>query len=378
MSSWEIRPQTRPPPSRAAGHDRPIRGRRRGGQRERRELVTAVRIIFFLSLCMAAAIAMLLLFPGLKEGTSQSELPLYLGTAGGLAVFAFAWWFVCGKSRAKTIVGCLVLALPFGLHLLLTALLILANIEGRRLPGRVTITDYRETPIQWPGFDGPVGLDVELELTHPKGTKGVIYAPEIRMSPALTIPRSVAFSTLTSGGGYFKDGYLEQPVGDLAILKSVLFQELYPERFANRRFEPGERTRLTYHLFPGTLETLVSEDKICLASESFGLPACAEAQAPETGCAPAARRRTVTNPILHDGAELHALWLVAGAYDMVADISPLLNDQLRNKSQLQGNPDIWAGIMRRLEPASLTRAGYRLCPPGRESHTAFRTCYCRP
>jgi hypothetical protein len=341
-------------------------------------MITAARIAFFLLLCLASAAGMFLLFPFLKEGSSQSELPLFLGAAGTLAVLAIAWWFVCGRSLGKTIVGCLVLALPFGLHLLQAALLVQADIEGRRLPDRIEITSYRESPILWPGFDGPVGLDIELEITHPDGTEGSIYAPEFRMGPPLAIPRDVAISTLTTGGGYFKDGYLDQPVGDLAILKSVLFQELYAERFANRRFEPGGLTRLTYHLYPGTLETLMSEDKFCLASTSFGLPACAEAQAPETGCAPVGRRRVVADPIFNSGSDLRTLWLVAGAYDMVADLSPLLNAQLQAKSHLQGDPGAWTGIMKRLEPASLKRAGYRLCPPGRDSHTAFRTCYCRP
>jgi hypothetical protein len=291
---------------------------------------------------------------------------------------AIAWWFVCGRSLGKTIVGCLVLTLPFGMHLRQAAMLILADIEGRRLPDRIAITSYQEEPIHWPGFDGPVGLDIELEIAHPEGTEGLIYAPELRMGPALAIPRNVAFSTLTTGGGYFKDRRLAQPVGDLAILKSVLFQELYAERFANRRFEPGGLTRLTYHLYPGTLETLMSQDKFCLSSTSFGLPACAEAQAPETGCAPKGRRQVVTDPIFHNGSDLQALWLVTGANDMVADVSPLLSAQLRAKSRLQGDPKTWTGIMKRLEPASLERAGYRLCPPGPDTHNASRTCYCRP
>jgi hypothetical protein len=341
-------------------------------------MITAVRVVFFVLLCLAATAALWLLFPFLKEGSSQSELPLFLSAAGILSVLAIAWWFVCGRSLGKTIVGCLVLALPFGLNLRQATLLIQADIEGRRLPDRIAITSYQETPIHWPGFDGPVGLDIELEITYPDGTDGLIKPPEIRMGPALAIPRHVASSTLTTGGGYFQDRRLDQPVGDLAILKSVLFQELYAERFAYRRFEPDGLTRLTYHLYPGTLETLMSEDKFCLASASFGLPACAEAQAPETGCAPTGRRRVVSDPIFHDGSDLQALWLVTGAHDMVADVSPLLSARIQASSLLQGDPDAWTGIMKRLEPASLERAGYRLCPPGQDSHNASRTCYCRP
>ena len=49
-------------------------------------MITAARIVFFLLLCLASAAGMLLLFPFLKEGSSQSELPLFLGAAGALAV----------------------------------------------------------------------------------------------------------------------------------------------------------------------------------------------------------------------------------------------------------------------------------------------------
>ena len=65
------------------------------------------------------------------------------------------------------------------------------------------------------------------------------------------------------------------------------------------------------------------------------------------------------------------------AADMVVDLGPVLTATLRGQSQLQGDPEAWTALQRRLEPAGLEAAGYSLCPAGEGSHTAFRTCYCR-
>jgi hypothetical protein len=62
---------------------------------------------------------------------------------------------------------------------------------------------------------------------------------------------------------------------------------------------------------------------------------------------------------------------------MVGDLSPQLTETLRRESGLQGAPERWSRMQKRLEPAGLGRAGYQLCPPGPKSHTAFRLCYCR-
>ena len=77
------------------------------------------------------------------------------------------------------------------------------------------------------------------------------------------------------------------------------------------------------------------------------------------------------------GSDLSALWLASGASDLTVDLSAQLTAALRTKSTLQSKPAEWTAMHRRLEPAGLTKAGYELCPPGEESHTRFRTCYCR-
>jgi hypothetical protein len=177
---------------------------------------------------------------------------------------------------------------------------------------------------------------------------------------------------------------VEEPVGDLALLKSVLFQRLYvndsfePKYKWNSGFDfaPVARTRLTFHLHPGTLDYLESPDRLCLSSRSFGLRVCETGEDPKQGCA-SPNWRPVTDPIYAVGNDLTALWMAAGAADMVVDLGPVLTATLRAQSRLQGDPEGWTAMQRRLEPAGLTAAGYELCPAGEGSHTAFRTCYCR-
>lgn len=133
---------------------------------------------------------------------------------------------------------------------------------------------------------------------------------------------------------------------------------------------------MTYYLLPGTVDYLPDPNRICLNNTSRGIRVCASDERPESGCTSPNRRR-VAGPVYADGLDLSALWMAAGGFDMVADLSSPLTAVLRAQSALQSGPDSWTAMHRRLEPAGLDRAGYRLCAGGTDSHTSFRTCYCR-
>jgi len=345
----------------------------------------ALRILVSAGLIAVAALAVLARLPGLKEGVSQEEVPALLAGAGLFVLLGGFWWLVCGRRLRPASLGWLVLALPTTLYLTEAGRLIAADWEGRRLAEAVRIENYEEAPILWPGFDGPVGLTVSFDLVHPEGVSALILPPEIRMGPALEVPRNKLNFTLTNGSGYFKDRYLAEPVGDLTLLKSVLFQRHYVNDSFDRdfekwisafRFAPGRRTHLTFHLHPGAIDYLAGPDRLCLSSQSFGQRVCGAGEEPSLGCARANWRR-VTDPIYVAGTDLTALWMAAGAADMVVDLGPVLTATLRAESLLQGAPAAWTAMQKRLEPASLAAAGYELCAPGEDSHTDFRTCYCR-
>ena len=88
----------------------------------------------------------------------------------------------------------------------------------------MTIENFRETPILWDGFDGPIGLTIELDLVHPAGLEGFVFTPQVRMAPAYDIAADDLQSSRTFSGGYFKDWHIGEDVGDLVLLKPVLFQ----------------------------------------------------------------------------------------------------------------------------------------------------------
>ncbi len=229
-----------------------------------------------------------------------------------------------------------------------------------------------------------IGLTVSFDLVHPEGVVAHIWAPEIRVGPDLDIARNQLFFALGTGGGYFSGWLLYKLHGDHTLLKSVTFQNLYVNDSAEPEykwtsgfdFAPGTRTRLTYHLHPGTIYYLESPERLCLYSRSYGNRVCQSWEDPGFGCT-SPSRPPVTDPIYAEGGDLTALWLATGANDMVVDLDPVLTATLRAQSRLQGDPKAWTAMQRRLEPAGLAAAGYRLCPPGEDSHDKFRTCYCR-
>lgn len=348
-------------------------------------MAKAFRAALLVVIICLSALGLAAWLPFGKEGSSWSDLPIIAGIAGAALVLALIWWLAIGRRFGWALIGWAFLALPLLAHGSTAISLVIARFEGARLADSIRIENYREAPILWPGFDGPIGIEMSLDLRHPAGTDAMILPPEIRMAPELYIARDVLSATMTGGGGYFKSYYLDRPVGDLALLKPVLFQRVFESpRPGNPiykwessvEFDPSDRTHLIYALLPGTIDYLPDRNRICLYSRSFGIPLCAGEQKPESGCA-SPNYSPVTNPIHAEGVDLSALWLAAGAHDLTADLSGMLTAALRENSDLQASPTDWTAIQKRLEPGGLVRAGYGLCPPGGDSHTSSRICYCR-
>jgi len=347
---------------------------------------TIGRIAFGIVIVLAAAAGLLFMFPGLKEGTSHEELPFLI--AGPLVAVGFgtAWWYAVGRSWTKAVPIWLILALPALLATTQASSMIFGLIAGLRLESNVTIEAYSEEPISWPGFDGPVGMTIRFDLVHPPGSDGLILAPEIRMGPALEIPRDALHSTLTSGSGYFKDTFLDQPVAELTLLKPVLFQRLYVHPQAEQEyqqwvssyeFDASGRSSLAFHLHPGIVDFLVSEARVCISKQAPGVPHCRDDQDPSTTACLKPGRRAPADPVDNQGSDLSALWSAAIRPAMAVDLSPQLTAALRAESRLQSDPAAWSAMQRRLDPAGLSAAGYTPCAVGENSHTAYRICYCR-
>lgn len=144
-------------------------------------MMTILRIVFFIALLCLSALGLILLLPFAKEGSSFGDLPIFAGVVGAALTLAVLWWLAVGRSIGKALIGWTVLVLPLVAHGGMAGALLFAHLEGPRLANEIHIESYREAPLIWPGFDGPVGLRITLELTHPRGADALILPPEIRM-----------------------------------------------------------------------------------------------------------------------------------------------------------------------------------------------------
>lgn len=335
-------------------------------------------IVAFLFICAVSALLFLDSIPAVVHRTAPEPGRTYFILAGLLALGS-AWWLISWRSRALTLLGWLVLAVPFSAHALWQTSILLADQKGANLPAQMQIENFRETAIFWHGFDGPVGIAVEFDLIHPSGLEGLVFTPQVRMAPAYDIARDDLQSTRTFSGGYFQDWHIDAAVGDLTLLKPVLFQRLYADSPPDHDFDlldPSGRTHLVYRLYPGTVDRLDSKDRICLVNPSFGLPACAANEEPSSGCVGKYTRK-VTDITYAIGTNLNALWTADGRTFRNADISPLITQALRQHSSLQGNRAAWTALQKQFEPAQLAAAGFGKCPPGEDSHSIGRVCFCR-
>jgi hypothetical protein len=346
---------------------------------------TVFLAVLLVVLLCASALGLLAALPFVKEGSSWGDMPVFATVAGAALLLGFVWWLAVGRSLPKALIGWAILLLPLVVHGSIVVSLVIGRLEGRRLSRTIQIEAFQEKPIVWAGFDGPIGLELSLVLRHASGISASILPPEIRMGPELDFARDDLSASLTNGSGYLKNTYLKKPVGDMTLLKTVLFQRVFENTAAENpnykwtssvRFRSSDTTAVTYFLLPGTVNYLPNRNRVCLDSQSYSIALCSKTQNPDTGCASPNYRR-VTDPIYFVGHDLSALWLAAGSYDMIVDLSGQLTAMLRKHSRLQANPDDWSAIQKRLEPEGLAKAGYRSCPPGENSHTQFRVCYCR-
>ena len=120
------------------------------------------RFFLFIAIVIASAFGLLVYLPFGKEGASWGDLPIFLGVSAAALALAGVWWLAVGFSLRKALIGWAVLFLPFAAHGLTAASMIYERFQGKRLAARVTISGYKEEPIIWPGFDGPVGYRISL------------------------------------------------------------------------------------------------------------------------------------------------------------------------------------------------------------------------
>lgn len=342
---------------------------------------TKARTFLYLAILSAAAFGTLFHLLLVQEGQEWADLPLYLGVSAALLVLAGIWFAAVNFSFRKALIAWPLLLIPFAMHGATATSLVYERFIAGKLPAQLSIKNYQEEPLHWPGFDGPVGYRLTFDIAHPPGFKRVINGPEIRMAPEIDIPYDALSKTETVGSGYFNDKHLSTKTGNLAVLKTVLHQRYFenpttqnePDKWQPQiNFNPVGRTRVTYNLLPGIVDHVREPGHICINSRTEGLNICPAGVRPDTGCAAASVSR-FNQPVYFNGPDLTALWLSPPT----VNLSNALTNAMRSNSQLQNRPAKWQAMHERLTPQGLKRAGYRLCKPGIISHSLFRVCFCR-
>lgn len=294
-----------------------------------------MKIALVVALLALSALALLFLLPWLKEGYGIEELPIFAGVLLGLIALAVLGWL---GLRAKPLLlaaglGCL--ALPLLAYALVAGDVIADEWRGRALSRSVRILSFRETPIEWPGFDGPVGLRLEIELQHDVRMLGNLYSPKLRMAGAEVPTRRDYFFGPALGG--VDDAFLQVPV----------FQSIGKEPPELK----GSPARLAFDLYPWKVQRYESGRKVCFTKWD-------------------AERVLASAP----GEDLAACWMFAGRGGAYADMSAPLTAALRSGSRFQGRRAEWEALLGRLEPAGLAAHGFAPCG----DEPAGERCYCGP
>jgi hypothetical protein len=302
--------------------------------------MTFVRALACTLVCLASVAALLFLLPSLKEGSDIEDLPRLLAVVAVLAVLGLAFSWLCRRTPVLLVIGLAFLGPALAAYALLSGRLVVNEIRGRTLASRMRIVRLQESSIAWPGFGGPVGLRIEIELESGFGMPGNLFPPQILM----------AGPTSPSGREYFTGLFLDFERGYLA---RPILQDVGSPIATDPAAEGSGPVRLVYDLYPGIVHRVKAPGLVCL-SDTAGTRAL----------------------IYSDGRELGASWLFVSRGGVSVDMSRALTLALRRGSAFQGRPDEWKALLRRLEPESLTVAGFTPCGSA-SPFAATEACYCR-
>ena len=314
--------------------------------------------ILFLALVAATLFGLLMLLVAGKEGAET--LHLVLGAVLSIALLVF-WWslskfFITRYQKALSLSGRVLLSIIAIIYTLASTPYIISYFKGPMLAKKIRIENFKETPIVWPGFDGPVGIRFDFDLLHPKINANIL-PPTIWMGPQKKMQLDWLYN--------FDQYYLYEGVypGRNSNTQLRLRVSPYPlAAYRSGRLDGPAAPRKSYELYPATVSRIENPSKLCLKINSYNLPT--------------ADKKTA---IFNDGENLSAVWFIAGSSNLQVDLSELLTEKLRNRSFLQNNPEEWRKIHKRWEPDGLLQAGYQQCNILADDldRKSGRQCYCR-
>jgi len=307
-----------------------------------------LRVAALVGLVALTGTALLLAIVWGKEGFGREDLPRCGVGLLALAVSGVAWWLFCRKLAPPASGGLLgagigVLSLPALIYATFGIRTVVNTVRGDWLSRHATLSAYREAAIVWDGFDGPVGLAVDLDLSIPARLEGNLLPPRLAYS---------------GPGGFTSTDYFSAVFYRLAgrQLTQPVFQAVDP--VAERsRLASGRPIHLSYRLYPGYVRRLEPGSRVCLDTAAL---LRAEDKVPPP-----------------DNQILGASWFFAGAGALTVDLSQTLTAALRSRSRWAARPAEWDSLLRRFTPPTLGAAGYVVCGKDVELSSGEQ-CWCSP
>jgi hypothetical protein len=203
-------------------------------------------------------------------------------------------------------------------------------------PKQVNIVSYKETFINWPGFEFPVGIKIELEVPKsslPPAHIATYSQPAIWMGPENLAP-------IGEINAFNLPGF--------AILKPLQLNDLDPKLEPNAA---SNRTFLmTYYLYPGNLRYIESANAFCKSEGSN-----------------ASILAYVIEPV-----RLHGTWYWHDPRKTI-NLTSQFSTMLQKQSTLARDPNLWVNMHSQFEDDKLLEAGYKACQLQADTH-----CFCKP
>lgn len=202
------------------------------------------------------------------------------------------------------------------------------------------ISNYKELPIIWPGFKGPVGVRIEFDLLHPVQLVGQVHRPRILIGENATQPSTLSEQAYRD----FCRTAVEQ--NTLCLLTPV-----WPIR-EPMVLQDADSTAMVFELYPSNITHMESSERLCLRERQ---------------------------PYVMEYAwEQVGGFMQFAAKDRVIDLNERFNTVLKQESKILLSPEKMQKLFIQLQEPDLLAAGYEAC----EIRTAIlyskeSMCYCR-
>jgi hypothetical protein len=322
------------------------------------------RTLGILAILTASVFGLLMLAPFPSGGMGMRGY--YLVNLGFLFLTIF-WWKLAplfeGRYNrvisyiAKGVVTCVLIS-----YTLITSSAALGFFQGVYYKNKMSLENFKETFIEWPGFESPVGLHLEMDLVHPINMTGQFNKPFLWLGE---FKKQFYWGIIEAGLQYY---FGESSQSPYPATRHLQFMKSGSTKYmVNRLSKTTRRTHLVYDVYPRNLKYSEKSEKLCFHRDTT----------------------SPTNfeylPVYYHGEDLSALWYFQGG-GLKIDMSDRLTEALRKNSAYQGKSQEWKTMQKQLEFAELRANGYRECvvmqpkAVGSNNHKyPFKDpCYCKP